>query len=47
MLVVKIGGAIGTGFEKLAVDLKNFENYILVHGGSHEMNTVSEKLGIS
>ena len=44
MLVVKIGGAIGTGFEKLAEDLKNYDNYVLVHGGSHEMNIISEKL---
>jgi acetylglutamate/LysW-gamma-L-alpha-aminoadipate kinase len=46
MLVVKIGGAIGTGFEKLTEDLKNYDNYILIHGGSHEMNTISEKLGV-
>lgn len=44
MLVVKIGGAIGIGFEKLAEDLKNYDNYVLVHGGSHEMNIISEKL---
>ena len=46
MIVVKIGGAIGTGFEALAEDLKNFKDYILVHGGSHEMNILSEKLGV-
>jgi acetylglutamate/LysW-gamma-L-alpha-aminoadipate kinase len=45
LLVVKIGGAIGTGFENLVEDLKNYEDYILVHGGSHEMNVLSEKLG--
>lgn len=45
MLVVKIGGAIGTVFENLAEDLKNYDDYILVHGGSHEMNILSEKLG--
>jgi acetylglutamate/LysW-gamma-L-alpha-aminoadipate kinase len=42
--VVKIGGAIGTGFENLAQDLTNYEDFILVHGGSHEMNVISEKL---
>ncbi|WP_455392206.1 [LysW]-aminoadipate kinase [[Eubacterium] cellulosolvens] len=46
MLVVKIGGAIGTGFENLAEDLKSYQDYILVHGGSHEMNILSEKLGV-
>jgi acetylglutamate/LysW-gamma-L-alpha-aminoadipate kinase len=46
MLVVKIGGAIGTGFENLVEDLKNYEDYVLVHGGSHEMNTISKKLDI-
>lgn len=45
MLVVKIGGAIGTGFENLAEDLKSYKDYVLVHGGSHEMNILSEKLG--
>lgn len=44
MLVVKIGGAIGTGFENLAEDLKDYNDYVLVHGGSHEMNVVSEKM---
>ena len=44
MLVVKIGGAIGTGFENLAEDLKDYSDYVLVHGGSHEMNIVSEKM---
>lgn len=44
MIVVKIGGAIGTGIENLVVDLKNYQDYILVHGGSHEMNVISEKI---
>jgi acetylglutamate/LysW-gamma-L-alpha-aminoadipate kinase len=46
VLVVKIGGAIGTGFENLADDLKNYKDYVLVHGGSHEMNVISEKLEV-
>ena len=45
MLVIKIGGAIGTGFENLAEDLKDYKDYVLVHGGSHEMNVTSAKLG--
>ena len=45
MLVIKIGGAIGTGFENLVEDLKSYKDYVLVHGGSHEMNILSEKLG--
>jgi acetylglutamate/LysW-gamma-L-alpha-aminoadipate kinase len=44
--VVKIGGAIGTGFENLADDLKNYKDYVLVHGGSHEMNVISKKLEV-
>ncbi len=44
MLVIKIGGAIGTGFENLAEDLKDYKDFVLVHGGSHEMNVISEKL---
>lgn len=46
VLVVKIGGAIGTGFDNLAQDLRSYKDYILVHGGSHEMNILSEKLDI-
>ncbi len=46
LLVVKIGGAVGTDFEKLAEDLKGYQDYVLIHGGSNEMNTISEKLGV-
>jgi acetylglutamate/LysW-gamma-L-alpha-aminoadipate kinase len=46
VLVVKIGGAIGTGFENLAQDLTKYKDFILVHGGSHDMNIISEKLEI-
>jgi len=44
MMVVKIGGAVGTGFENLVEDLKDMDDLILVHGGSHEMNILSERL---
>ena len=37
---------MGTNFENLADDLKDHDNYILVHGGSHEMNTISKQLGV-
>lgn len=45
MRVVKIGGAKGTDISYLMEDLKNLNDYIVVHGGSDEMNGISEKLG--
>jgi len=44
-MVVKIGGAVGTETGALLDDLRNHSDYILIHGGSHEMNRVSEALG--
>ncbi len=49
MIVVKIGGAEGVGIETLCVDVAhligNGEQVVVVHGGSHETNVISEKLG--
>ncbi|MGA1794029.1 MAG: [LysW]-aminoadipate kinase [Thermoplasmatota archaeon] len=45
MIVVKIGGAVGTDLSNLVEDLKNRKDVILVHGGSDEMNRLSEQLG--
>ena len=49
MLVVKIGGGEGIGFEPLADEMamlrNRFSEIILVHGGSHETNLLAERLG--
>jgi acetylglutamate/LysW-gamma-L-alpha-aminoadipate kinase len=49
MIVVKIGGVEGLGIEPLCADvarlLRNGERMVLVHGGSHETNVISEQLG--
>ncbi|MBC8265311.1 MAG: [LysW]-aminoadipate kinase, partial [Anaerolineales bacterium] len=49
MIVVKIGGVEGLGVEPLCADVAhlvgNGEQMVLVHGGSHETNVISEKLG--
>ncbi|MCL4561621.1 MAG: [LysW]-aminoadipate kinase [Chloroflexi bacterium] len=49
MLVVKIGGAQGVDLERVSRDVANLvrggEQVIVVHGGSAETNTLSEKLG--
>ena len=49
MIVVKIGGVEGLGIESLCVDVAhlvgNGKQMVLVHGGSHQTNVISEKLG--
>lgn len=45
MIVVKIGGAVGTQLDNLVVDLNGRKDVIIVHGGSDEMNRLSEQLG--
>ena len=49
MLVVKAGGNESVGFDFICEDVaflaKKGERIVLVHGGSHETNIVSEKLG--
>jgi len=49
MVVVKIGGVEGLGIEPLCADVahlvENGEQVVLVHGGSHQTNVISEKLG--
>lgn len=49
MIVVKIGGVEGLGIEPLCADVAdlvgNGEQMVLVHGGSHQTNVISEKLG--
>ncbi len=49
MIVVKIGGTKGVNFdavaEDVAIQVKNGQKLIVVHGGSGETNTISEQLG--
>lgn len=45
MIIVKIGGAIGTDLSNLVEDLVGRKDVIIVHGGSDEMNRLSERLG--
>jgi acetylglutamate/LysW-gamma-L-alpha-aminoadipate kinase len=49
MIVAKIGGAEGLGSERLCADVarlvKGGEQIVLVHGGSHDTNVISERLG--
>ncbi|MFI4882246.1 MAG: [LysW]-aminoadipate kinase [Phycisphaerales bacterium JB064] len=50
MIVVKIGGAEGIGpqhaCEDIAQLVREGEQVVVVHGGSHETNTLSERLGV-
>jgi acetylglutamate/LysW-gamma-L-alpha-aminoadipate kinase len=49
MIVVKAGGGEGLDIDAVVTDvaqlIKNGQQVILVHGGSHETNIISEKLG--
>lgn len=49
MIVVKVGGGKGINYEAVTADLaelhKSGQQIILVHGGNHETNVLSEKLG--
>jgi len=49
MIVVKIGGGEGLGIETLCADVAhlvgNGRQMVLVHGGSHQTNVISEQLG--
>ena len=49
MIVVKIGGVEGLGIEPLCADVAHLvgggQQMVLVHGGSHQTNVISEQLG--
>ena len=45
MLVVKIGGSDAIDYESFLEDLAGHEDWILLHGGSHELDRISEELG--
>lgn len=45
MMVVKIGGADGNDADNVLVDLAGRQEYVLVHGGSKEVDQLAEALG--
>lgn len=45
MFVVKIGGSDAIDYEAFLEDLASHENWILLHGGSHELDRISKELG--
>ena len=45
MFVIKVGGSEGINYNSFLQDLAKYEDYIVVHGGSSELNAISEKLG--
>ncbi len=49
MIVVKVGGSAGINYDLVCDDIaalvKSGTQVILVHGGSHETNVISERLG--
>ncbi len=49
MIVIKVGGGEGVDLESVCVDvaelIKQGQQVLLVHGGSHETNQISETLG--
>jgi acetylglutamate/LysW-gamma-L-alpha-aminoadipate kinase len=45
MLVVKIGGSDAIDYGAFLEDLAVHEDWILLHGGSHELDRISEELG--
>ena len=47
MLVLKVGGGAGNDLEKFVEDIPGDEPVVIVHGGSDEMNVLSEELGHS
>lgn len=45
MLVCKVGGANGNDVDNVLIDLAPRSDYVLVHGGSNEVDQLSEALG--
>lgn len=45
MMVVKIGGATGIEYDHVLKDIARFQDVVLVHGGSAELNRISQELG--
>lgn len=44
-IVVKVGGAVGNGLDPVLDDLASRTDFVLVHGGSHEVDRLGEALG--
>src|SRR5436309_15488964 len=45
MMVVKVGGADGNDIDNVLIDLAPRKDFVLVHGGSKEVDTLAEALG--
>jgi acetylglutamate/LysW-gamma-L-alpha-aminoadipate kinase len=45
VFVVKVGGGAGIDVDRVLRDLAGHRDFVLVHGGSHETNVISERLG--
>src|SRR5438046_9416883 len=45
MFVVKVGGAEGNGVDNVLVELARRRAYVIVHGGSNEVDRLAEALG--
>lgn len=45
VFVVKVGGGKGIDVDNVLDDLASYRDFVLVHGGSHETNIISERLG--
>jgi acetylglutamate/LysW-gamma-L-alpha-aminoadipate kinase len=45
VFVVKVGGGEGINIDGVLEDLAGHKDFVLVHGGSHETNLLSERLG--
>lgn len=45
LIVLKVGGAKGIDYDKVLEDAAGFKKLVLIHGGSGELNDISERLG--
>ena len=45
MFIVKVGGSRGIDYDSFLRDLAQHNDYILVHGGSYELDKIAAKLG--
>lgn len=45
MFVIKIGGSERINYEGFLEDLAGYDDWILLHGGSHQLDKISTELG--
>lgn len=45
LLIVKVGGSRNIDYEAVLEDLVEYEDWILIHGGSDQLNDISKQLG--